>query len=202
MASNLELPSVLHYMSEMAQEERAMRLGVAAALMLMATGAMTTAAWADDPMRLAVVSYGKIPAGASFETELFQNTEISNHVASTLKDTLTAHGFRYEPDGRGLVFAINADPTGRGESDQALGITDQNNGQVHITIDTNDTGQSTDTIARGYRITLGIYERESGRYVWRGEINDLKPDADPMTATKPMVEKLVTALEKSLKSTE
>jgi len=179
-----------------------MRLGVAAALMVMATGAMATAAWADDPMRLAVVSYGKIPAGASFETELFQNTEISNHVASTLKDALTAHGFRYEPDGRGLVFAINADPTGRGESDQALGITDQNNGQVHITIDTNDTGQSTDTIARGYRITLGIYERESGRYVWRAEINDLKPDADPMTATKPMVEKLVTALEKSLKSTE
>ena len=176
-------------------------LGMAAALMLMAT-AIPTAARADDPMRLAVVSYGKIPAGASFETELFQNTEISNHVASTLKDTLTAHGFRYEPDGRGLVFAINADPTGRGESDQALGITDQNNGQVHITIDTNDTGQSTDTIARGYRITLGIYERESGRYVWRAEINDLKPDADPMTATKPMVEKLVTALEKSLKSTE
>ena len=49
-----------------------------------------------------------------------------------------------------------------GESDQALGITDQCNGQVHITIDTNDTGQSTDTIARGYRITLGIYERRAG----------------------------------------
>ena len=132
-------------------------LGVAAALMLMATAASPiTAAWAaDDPMRLAVVSYGKIPAGSSFETELFQDTEISNHVASTLKDALTAHGFRYDPDGRGLVFAINADPTGRGESDQALGITDQSNGQVHITIDTNDTGQSTDTIARGYRITLG-----------------------------------------------
>jgi hypothetical protein len=178
-------------------------LGVAAALMLTATAASPiTAAWADDPMRLAVVSYGKIPAGSSFETELFQNTEISNHVASTLKDALTAHGFRYDPDGRGLVFAINADPTGRGESDQALGITDQSNGQVHITIDTNDTGQSTDTIARGYRITLGIYERQSGRYVWRAEINDLKPDADPMAATKPMVEKLMGALEKSVKSTD
>lgn len=102
----------------------------------------------------------------------------------------------------GLVFAINADPTGRGESDQALGITDQSNGQVHITIDTNDTGQSTDTIARGYRITLGIYERKSGRYVWRAEINDLKPDADPMAATKPMVEKLMAALEKSVKTTD
>ena len=82
-----------------------MRLGVSAALMLMATAATTTAtmgtaAWADDPTRLAVVSYGKIPAGASFETELFQNTEISNHVDSTLKDALTAHGFRYDQNVR------------------------------------------------------------------------------------------------------
>ena len=184
-----------------------LRLGVPAALMLMATAALGTtamgaAARAEDPTRLAVVSYGNIPAGASFETELFQNTEISNHVASTLKETLTAHGFRYDPDGRGLVFSINADPTGRGDSDQALGITDQSNGQVHITIDTSDTDKKPDAVARGYRITLGVYERQSGRYVWRAEINDLKPDADPMAATKPMVEKLVMALEKSIKSTD
>ena len=182
-------------------------LGMAATLMLMATTAigtavMATTAWADDPMRLAVVSYGNIPPGSSFETELFQNTEISNHVATTLKDTLTAHGFRYDPDGRGLVFSINADPTGRGDSDQALGITDQSNGQVHITIDTSNAGKNTDTVERGYRITLGVYERQSGRFVWRAEINDLKPDADPMAATKPMVEKLVAALEKSIKSTD
>jgi hypothetical protein len=181
-------------------------LGMAATLMLMATAigtaVMATTAWADDPMRLAVVSYGNIPPGSSFETELFQNTEISNHVATTLKDTLTAHGFRYDPDGRGLVFSINADPTGRGDSDQALGITDQSNGQVHITIDTSNAGKNTDTVERGYRITLGVYERQSGRFVWRAEINDLKPDADPMAATKPMVEKLVAALEKSIKSTD
>jgi hypothetical protein len=180
-----------------------MRLGLgaalAAALVLMATLALPPAIRADDPLQIAVVSYAKIPAGSSFETELSQNTEIANHVDTTLKNTLTAHGFRYQPEGTGLVFAINADPTGRRESDLSLGIHDLTNAQVHIAIDTNDTGQSTDTVPRGYRITLGVYERESGRYVWRAEINDMMPDADPFSATKPMVEKLVAALEKSIR---
>jgi hypothetical protein len=179
-----------------------MRFGLGAALaalVLTATLAVSSPASADDPLQLAVVSYGKIPAGSSFETELSQNTEIANHVDTALKDSLTAHGFRYEPEGTGLVFAINADPTGRRESDLSLGINnDQSSGQVHIAIDTNDTGLSTDTIARGYRITLGVYERETGRYVWRAEINDMRPDADPFSATKPMVERLVAALQKSV----
>jgi hypothetical protein len=180
-----------------------MRLGLGpalAALLLTATLAVPAPARADDPLQLAVVSYGKIPAGSSFETELSQNTEIANHVDTALKNTLTAHGFRYQPEGTGLVFAINADPTGRRESDLSLGVNnDESNAQVHISIDTNDTGLSTDTIPRGYRITLGVYERESGRYVWRAEINDMRPDADPFSATKPMVERLVAALEKSVR---
>ena len=179
-----------------------MRFGLGpalAALVLTAILAVPPLARADDPLQLAVVSYGKIPAGSSFETELSQNTEIANHVDTALKDTLTAHGFRYQPEGTGLVFAINADPTGRRESDLSLGINnDESNAQVHIAIDTNDTGQSTDTVPRGYRITLGVYERETGRYVWRAEINDMRPDADPFSATKPMVERLVAALQKSV----
>ena len=172
---------------------------VAAALILSASLLVPACARADDPMQIAVVSYGKIPAGSAFETELSQNTEIATHVDRALKDTLTAHGFHYQPEGTGLVFSINADPTGRRESSLSLGVNDQASGQVHIAINTNDTGQSTDTVARGYRITLGVYERDSGRYVWRAEINDLSPDADPFSATKPMVEKLVAALEKSVR---
>jgi hypothetical protein len=168
-------------------------LGLAAALMLMAPVAR-----ADDPMQLAVVSYGKIPAGAKFDTEVFQNTELTNHVDSALKDALTAHGFHYNPEGTDLVFSINADPTGRAESNLSLGVNDPNHAQVHIAIDTNVSGLSTNTVARGYRITLGVYQRQSGRYIWRAEINDLKPDADPFSVTKPMVEKLVAALQKSV----
>lgn len=172
-------------------------LGVAAAVLLFAATAL-----ADDPVQLAIVSYGSIPAGSSFDIEATQNTELAAHVDNTLRDALTAHGFHYQPESKGLVFSVNADPTGRGESNLYLGIDDPNNAQVHIAIDTNHTGLSTNTMSRGYRISLGVYERASGRYIWRGEINDLKPDADPFAVTQPLLEKLLAALEKSVKPAE
>ena len=174
-----------------------LRFGLAAVLLLAAAVAR-----ADDPMQLAVVSYGSIPAGSGFETELFQDNELTNHVDATLKEALAARGFRYERDGSGLVFSINADPTGRAESNLTLGANDPNNAQVHIAFDTTDGSQKIETMPRGYRITLGVYERKSGHYIWRAEINDLKPDANPFDATKPMVEKLMAALEKSVKPAE
>ena len=83
---------------------------LAAAFILSAGLLAPASVRADDPMQLAVVSYGNIPAGSNFETELSQNTEIANHVDTALKDSLTAHGFHYQPEGTGLVFSINADP--------------------------------------------------------------------------------------------
>ncbi len=172
-----------------------MRLGifVAAAIMLAAV-----AARADEQMQLAVVSYGKIPAGSGFETELFQNTELSTHVDTTLKQALTTRGFHFEPGGKGLVFSINADRTGSRDTNLTLGQNDPSNAQVHIAINTgaDKTGGSD---SRGYRISLAVYERSSGRYIWRAEINDLKAEDDPFAATKPMIDKLMAALEKSVK---
>ena len=179
--------------------EHAMRLifGMASALIL-----MVSMARADDPMQLAVVTYGKIPAGSGFETEMFQNTEISNHVDSALREALAARGFHYQPGGRGLVFAINADRTGRSGISPPAGSYDPNNGQVHIIFNTAGTDQQGQGAPRGYRINLSVYDRESGRYIWRAEIDDLKPDADPFDATKPMVEQLMAALQKSVKPSE
>jgi hypothetical protein len=175
------------------EKEREMRLipGMLAALIV------TTAARADDPMQLAAVSYGKIPAGSGFETEMFQNTEISNHVDSTLREALAARGFHYRPGGRGLVFAINADRTGRGGVSPPTGSFDPNNGQVHIILNTANVNQGPGA-TRGYRINLSVYDRETGRYIWRAEVDDLKPDADPFGATKPMVAELIAELQKSV----
>jgi hypothetical protein len=172
-------------------------LGTAAALMLMVSPAR-----ADDPMQLAVVTYGQIPAGSGFETEMFQNTEISNHVDSTLREALTARGFHYQPGGRGLVFAINADRTGRGGVNPPTGSFDPNSAQVHIVLNTTDINQPSQGPPRGYRINVSVYDRETGRYIWRAEIDDLKPDADPFHATRPMVAELIAELQKSVKPAE
>jgi len=162
---------------------------------------VATAAWADDPMQIAVVSYGRVPAGAAFSTEPADNSEITDHVDQSLRQALIDKGFQFSEDAS-LVFGVAADTTGRTSSN--LGAGPQNNAQVHITINTSQNEliggatQPANKIAHTFRITLGLYERSSGHYIWRGEITDLKPDADPLSATGPMVAKLVEELNKSV----
>lgn len=157
---------------------------------------------AEDSMQLAVVSYGGIPAGADFQTELVENSELASHVEANLKKALSERGFNSTADA-GLVISIAADRTG-GPTNQSVGSSQQSNAQVNINIDTSQSqllGGSTQPvtkIGRAYRITLAIYDRATGRYVWRAEITDNKPDVDPAAATAPMVEKLMAALEKSV----
>jgi hypothetical protein len=167
---------------------------VAAALLL------TMPARADDATALAVVSYGSIPAGASFQTELADNNELTNNVDSSVKAALGDRGFHFSPDA-GFVISITADKTGSGAS---ASIGQQANAQVNIQVDTSQNPllgggtQPTAQIGRAYRITLAIYDRSTGRYVWRGQITDSRPGVDPASATDPMVDKLVSALENSV----
>lgn len=169
--------------------------------LIAATLLIATAAWAEDPMEISVVGYGRLPAGAQFSTEPADNSEITDHVDQSLRQAMTGKGFQFSEDAD-LVFAINADTTGRTGSN--LGVGPQNNAQVHITINTSQNEfiggatQPANTIPHTFRITLALYQRSTGHYLWRGEITDLKPDADPLAATGPMVAKLVEALGKSV----
>ena len=174
-----------------------------AALPLMLSA--TAVARADDPMQLAIVSYGKIPPGSTFQTELSDNTELASQVEASLKKALGNHGF-VTTDDAPYVISISADRTG-GATNLSVGngTGGQSNAQVNINI---DTGQNTlldgatqppEKMERAYRITLAIYNKADGRYVWRAEITDRKPGVDPASATGPMVEKLAGALEKSAK---
>lgn len=154
-------------------------------------------------MQLAVVSYGKIPAGAAFQTELVENSELASQVETHLKKALTDRGFSPAADA-GLVISIAADRTGGPTSLSVSNGQQSSNAQVNINIDTGQNKllggatQPTSKIGRAYRITLAIYDRATGHYVWRAEITDNNPDVDPAAATEPMVEKLASVLEKSV----
>lgn len=160
---------------------------------------------ADDPMQIAIVSYGKIPAGSAFQTELTDNTELATQVETSLKKALGNHGFATSDDAP-YVISISADRTG-GSTNLSVGNGNgtQSNAQVNININTGQntlldgSPEPTEKIERAYRITLAIYNKSDGRYVWRAEITDRKPGVDPNAATGPMVEKLAGALEKSAK---
>jgi hypothetical protein len=181
--------------------ESAMRLGFMLVAALPLVLSVAAVAFADDPMQLAVVSYGKIPAGSAFQTELTDNTELASQVETSLKKALGNHGFSAADDAP-YVISIAADRTG-GSTNLSVGNTGQSNAQVNINIDTGQnkllggSNQAPEKMARAYRITLAIYNKATGRYIWRAEITDPKPDVDPVAATGPMVEKLASALEKS-----
>lgn len=177
----------------------ALMLLAALPLMLSATAVVH----ADDPMQLAIVSYGKIPLGSAFQTELSDNTELASQVETSLKKALGNHGFLTADDAP-YVITISADRTG-GSTNLSVGNASggQSNAQVNININTGQNSlldggtQPAEKIERAYRITLAIYNKANGRYVWRAEITDRKDGVDPNTATGPMVEKLAGALEKS-----
>jgi hypothetical protein len=173
-------------------EERAMRQAMlVAAFVLMATSAQ-----AEDTMQIAVVGYGKIPAGAGFQTELAENSEISTHVDESLKATLARHGLHYASDAT-LVFSIAADRTGNNDAAYAADSIATDDSQVHIAINTSDTNL-TSKMPHTFRISLALYDRQSGHYVWRGEVTDHRPFGDPFKATDPMLERLAAALDKSI----
>jgi hypothetical protein len=157
---------------------------------------------AEDSMQLAVVSYGKIPAGAAFQTELVENSELASQVEARLKKALADRDQSGRRDGG---YAISSRRTTGGGTSLSVGNGEQATPRVNININTGQSnllGEATQPaikIGRAYRITLAIYDRSTGRYIWRAEITDNKPDVDPTAATGPMVEKLVSALEKSVR---
>jgi hypothetical protein len=179
-----------------------MRLNILSMVVLPMILFASAQAQAGDPLQMAVVSYGKIPAGAGFQTELADNSELEGQVEERLKTALSDRGLKPAADGN-LVISIAADRTG-GSTNLSVGSGQQSNAQVNINIDTGQNAllgggnQPPSKIGRAYRITLAIYDKATGRYVWRAEVSDRNPDVDPTAATPAMVEKLVNALQKSL----
>ena len=118
---------------------RQMALLAASLLVALSAGA---AARGEDSMQMAVVSYGKIPAGAGFQTELVENSELATQVETRLKKALTDRGFNSSADA-GLVISIAADRTG-GPTNLSVGNGSQQssasaNAQVNINIDTSQS---------------------------------------------------------------
>ena len=130
---------------------------------------------------------------------LRKNTELDSNAQAGLKEALERHGIGYGHSAQ-LVMTIAAEKIGDAT---ALPSTkfDENTGQLHIGF--NSTKPSSYAqVGHQYRISLDLYDRLSGRYLWRGQITDDQPDADSSAATKPMIEQLVNALVSERPSTK
>jgi len=144
----------------------------------------------EDSINMQVAGYDKLPVGAKFRIHPNQNTELTSYAQARLKEALERHGFSYGRSAR-LVMTIAAEKIGS-ERPPAASF-DQNSAQFHVSIG-NSQPPLYAQVGHEYRISLDLYDRQSGRYLWRGQISDLKPDADPFAATKSMIQRLVAAM--------
>jgi hypothetical protein len=145
----------------------------------------------DDALDMQVVGYGKFDPGAKFGLERAENTELSTYALARLKEALERHGFTYGKSSR-LVMTLAAEKVG-GER-PAANTFDQSTAQFHLSMGDSKPPPNAQ-IGRQYRISLDLYDRQSGRYLWRGLITDSRPGDDPFAASKPMVEQLVKAMD-------
>jgi hypothetical protein len=145
---------------------------------------------AEDPVEMQVVGYDTFHARAKFRILPTENTELASCVQARLKETLARHGFTYGQSAH-LVMTVTAEKLG-GERPPVMSF-DPSTSQLHVGIDTSKPPLHAQ-MGHQYRISLDLYDRQSGRYLWRGRIADMKPDVDPFAATKPMIERLVKAM--------
>jgi hypothetical protein len=150
---------------------------------------------ADDPIQMSVVGYAKIPHGAGFDTKMVENNELSAYVEDHLRQALVKRGFHLSPDVR-RVFAVSAVKTGATPPPPVY--YDPTDAQVHLSIDTTSKLPPSEQIGHTFRISLDLYNRITGHYLWRAEITDVRPDVDPYSATDQMLDRLLNAFQVSV----
>lgn len=147
------------------------------------------------------IAYHPIPGGSGFDTVVRNPTDptgsaLDSAVLERVNQELTARGYHVDHDAQ-LVMLVGGDLI-RGTSkdavvDQIKGITPpQKQGNV---FSTNGNTLLTQTLPdprpNTFRISLSIYDRQTGTYVWRGSIDRGTSNLTPDQATDRMVPPLV-----------
>jgi len=179
-------------------EERLMRLptsiactGLIALALLTGPGVALALARADEPYAVAVTNYEKIPAGATYVTDLNENTELTSNAEGLLKQALGKRGLDYDANGT-IGFALGTARTVGSRTPDA--VFDSSNTILHLNFNSGDV-KGAPRLEHSYRIALSVYDRASGRVLSRGVVTDDRPDADPFGVTGPMIEKLLDGME-------
>lgn len=150
---------------------------------------------AEDPIKMSVIGYAKIPQGTGLDTRITLNDELNSYVEEHLREALVKRGFHLSGDVR-RVFAVDAVRTG--STPLPPTFYDPADAQMHFSIDTTGDLPPGEEIGHSFRISLDLYNRITGHYLWRGQITDEKPDLDPYVATDALLDRLLNAFQMSV----
>ncbi|HVY99527.1 MAG TPA: hypothetical protein VHA35_08505 [Dongiaceae bacterium] len=178
---------------------------VAFALLLAAMAgarAQSGAAAAPAPAaQVQAVAYAPIPAGAQFETQMNDDSELNQEALDLVNQALAGRGYGVD-DAAPLVMVVETDLVRGQKQDDPLGQVYADNDGAKAQARLFSTNQNSllnpqqpiGSADRLYRISLSVYDRASGLYVWRGSVMRNDPELDVNKASNEMVAALIAAL--------
>ena len=169
-----------------------MRLRSLALIAIAAVAAFVAApAQAQSPYAVSVTNYQPIPAGATYVTDMNENTELTATAEGALRDALDKLGLHYDVSGT-LGFKIG---TVREYSTPNTDASfDSSNTTLNFPFNSGDV-KGNPRVGRIYRITLNIFDRASGTVLSRGDVTDTSFNTDPVATTPMMVQALLDKVE-------
>jgi len=157
----------------------------------------TVAALAAAPARaqtaytVSVTNYQPIPAGATYVTDMNDNTELTATAEGALRNALDRLGLQYDVNGT-LGFKIGA-VRQYGTANTSASF-DSSNTTLNFPFNSGDV-KGAPRVGRIFRISLNIYNRASGAVLSRGDVTDNTFDSDPVSVTPMMVQALLDKVE-------
>jgi len=169
--------------------------------------AQAAAASAPIGTEIQAVDYAPIPAGAAFEIQTNDDNELSQETVERLNAELANRGYAAH-DGAPLVMVVETDLVRGQRQDDPLGQVHADNDEAAVQARLFSTTQnsllnpqqSIGSADRTYRISLAVYDRANGLYVWRGSAMRNDPNLDVAQASNEMIAGLINAVGKSVKS--
>ena len=152
------------------------------------------------------VDYAPVPAGSSFEVQA--DDELSQDTVERVRAELANHGYASQ-DQASLVMVIETDLIRGQKQDDPFGQVRANNDEATVNARLFSTSQNSllnpqqpiGSADRTYRISVSIYDRNTGLYVWRGTAIRSDPNLDVDQASNEMISALVGAVGKTVTQT-
>jgi hypothetical protein len=178
-----------------------------AVLMIGAAEVQAQAAVAPPPpgQEVQAVDYAPIPSGATFEVQTNEDSELSQDAVGRIQSELPNHGYGAQ-DGAALVMVVETDLVRGDKQDDPLGQMHATGDEAEVQARLFSTTQNSllnpqrpiGSADRLFRISLAVYDRSNGLYVWRGSAMRNNPDIDVDQATSEMIAALIGAVGKSV----
>ena len=151
------------------------------------------------------VAYSPITPGASFETQANDDTELNQEALDLVNTQLASRGYSVADQSQ-LVMVVETDLVRGQQQDDPLGQASANNKEAQIQARIFSSNQNSllnpqqplGSADRIYRISLAVYDRGTGVYVWRGSAMRNNPDVDIPKANHEMIPELIRYLGQSV----